>query len=55
MLVKNVTYKGVSLSDDVAQTTHIVLQREVHSVKLRTEVLNKQNDHGAISSSTLAE
>ena len=54
MLVKDLTFKGFSFSDDVAQTTHIVLQDEQHDLDLRTEVIQKQNTHGSYSSFTFA-
>lgn len=54
MLVKNIIYRGVSLSDDDAKTNHIVLSQEHHDVDLRTEVIQKQNTHGSYSSFTLA-
>lgn len=54
MLLKNFSYRWYTLSDDNANTNHIVLQNEVKEVKLRTEVYEKQNSHGSYSSTTLA-
>lgn len=54
MIIRDFTYKGVSLSDSVASTTKIVIQSVEKDVKLRTAIFDRVNYHGATSSYTLA-
>lgn len=54
MLIKDVTYKGISLSDDNAQANHIVLQSAEFGIDLRTEQYDKQNYHGSYTSHTIS-
>lgn len=54
MIIRDFTYKGISLSDSVASTTKIVIQSVDKDVKLRTAIFDRVNYHGATSSYTLA-
>lgn len=54
MIIRNFTYKGISLADSVAWTTKIVIQSVDKWVQLRTAIFDRVNYHGANSSYTLA-
>lgn len=54
MIVRDVTYKGVSLSDSASGNTRIAIQKLDKSVNLRTQVFERQNWHGSFTSGTLA-
>lgn len=54
MIIKDLTYKWVSLSDTLSSTTKIVVLSVDKSVQLRTATFDKANYHGANSSYTLA-
>lgn len=54
MLVRNFTYKGVSLSESVARSTKILVQKVDKPINMRTQVFERQNWHGSFTSGTLA-
>lgn len=54
MIIRDITYKGVSLSDANAYANRIKINSVTKDVKLRTAVYDRANWHGANSSYTLA-
>ena len=54
MIIRNFTYKGVSLADSNASTTKVVVQDVQKDVALRTTLYDRVNYHGTNSSYTLA-
>lgn len=54
MIIRDFTYKGISLSDSVAGTTKIVVQEVNKDVQLRTATFDRANFHGTNTSFTLA-
>lgn len=54
MILRDFTYKGVSLSDTLAGSTKIVIREVQKDVKLRTAIFDRTNYHGSTSSYTLS-
>lgn len=53
MIYKHIKYKGVWLSEHVALTNRIVVQKFDHYLPLRTDFRDRENFHGTYSSFTL--
>jgi len=54
MIIKNITYKWLDMSDANARTNGFVIQEVTKNLALRTTIFDRETYHGSIASNTIA-